>query len=167
MVREHPPHDGCRRRGCGARVHHVQLGRQEGRERDASERERVPPRALDSRAGDAGKDRRGVCGDRDGADELDAGVDAEEFGEARELGNRRVVPVARARALNEQMRKSGTDILPDGFVRFMAVSDEAVTVRKVWRRPIAIGVKGVTLEVDKYTGDVLRMGYMGSPLRKR
>jgi hypothetical protein len=110
-------------------------------------------------------------------DDLDDGVEASELGlqdledgdddDSDDDLDEEFAPIARARALNEQMKKTGTDILPDGFVRFMAVSDEAVTVRKVWRRPLAIGVRGVTLEVDKYTGDVLRMGWMGSPLRKR
>jgi len=78
-----------------------------------------------------------------------------------------LAPVARAQAMNASMRKSGTDALPDGFVRFLTIGPDSVTVRKVWRRPLAIGVKGVTLEINKVTGDVVRMGWMGQPLRSR
>ena len=66
--------------------------------------------------------------------------------------------IARAQAINESLRESGTDTMPDGFIRFMTVSPNYIAARKVWRRPLAIGVKGVTLEVDKETGDVIRMG---------
>ncbi len=78
-----------------------------------------------------------------------------------------LAPVARARAMNDSMKKSGTDALPDGFVRFVTIGPHATTVRKVWRRPLALGVRGLTLEVDKATGDIIRIGWMGKPLRAR
>jgi hypothetical protein len=78
-----------------------------------------------------------------------------------------IVPVERARAINESMKKAGTDTLPNVLTRFLAVGDDSVTVRKVWRRPLAIGVRGITMEIDRNTGDILRMGPMGQPLRSR
>jgi len=63
------------------------------------------------------------------------------------------------------MYESGTDALPDGFTRFLTVGPDYITARRIWRRPLAIGVRGVTLEVDRRTGEVVRLGWMGQPLR--
>jgi hypothetical protein len=68
----------------------------------------------------------------------------------------------RANAINELLIKSGSDDLPGGFLRFVSITDESVTIRRVWQRGLAVGVRGLTLEVDKFTGDVIRSGNMGT-----
>jgi hypothetical protein len=68
----------------------------------------------------------------------------------------------RANAINELLIESDSDDLPGGFMRFISITDDSVTIRRVWQRGLAVGVRGLTLEVDKFTGDVLRSGNMGS-----
>jgi hypothetical protein len=69
--------------------------------------------------------------------------------------------IARAHALNRKMVESGTDALPDSFLRYISVSDEATSARRVFRRPIAIGVGGLSLRVDARTGEVEELRLMG------
>ncbi len=61
----------------------------------------------------------------------------------------------RAQALNKSLIKGDYDDLPDQFTRFISVTDDSVALRRIWQRGLAIGIKGVMLEVDKYTGEVL------------
>ena len=68
----------------------------------------------------------------------------------------------RANAINELLIESDSDDLPGGFLRFVSITDDSVTIRRVWQRGLAVGVRGLTLEVDKITGEVLRSGNMGS-----
>ncbi len=68
----------------------------------------------------------------------------------------------RANAINELLIESDADDLPGGFMRFVSITDDSVTIRRVWQRGLAVGVRGLTLEVDKITGEVLRSGNMGS-----
>jgi len=70
----------------------------------------------------------------------------------------------RANAINELLIESDSDDLPGGFMRFVSITDDSVTIRRVWQRGLAVGVRGLTLEVDKITGEVLRSGNMGSLL---
>jgi len=72
--------------------------------------------------------------------------------------------IARANAMNREMIESGTDVLPDGFVRFLSVSDESTTARRVYRRAIAIGVGGLSLRVDARTGEVEELRLIGRNL---
>ena len=58
--------------------------------------------------------------------------------------------------------KSDSDDLPGGFMRFISVTDDSAVVRRVWQRGLAIGVRGLTLELDKVTGEVLRSSALGS-----
>ncbi len=74
------------------------------------------------------------------------------------------VAFVRANAINELLIKSGLDDLPGGFLRFISITDDSVTVRRVWQRGLAVGGRGLTLEVDKVSGDVLRSGNMGTLL---
>jgi hypothetical protein len=71
----------------------------------------------------------------------------------------------RANAINELLIESDADDLPGGFLRFVSITDDSVTVRRIWQRGLAIGARGLTLEVDKTTGEVLRSGNMGTLIR--
>jgi len=72
--------------------------------------------------------------------------------------------IARASAMNRKMIESGTDVLPDSFIRFLSVSDDATTARRVYRRPIAIGVGGLSLRVNAQTGEVEKLRLIGRNL---
>lgn len=69
--------------------------------------------------------------------------------------------IARANAINKAMVESGTDALPGSFIRFLSVSDDLISVRRVYHRGIAIGVRGLSLEVDAATGKVRKIRLMG------
>jgi hypothetical protein len=70
----------------------------------------------------------------------------------------------RADAINTRLEEMAVDDLPNGSVRFLAVTDESMALRRVWPRPLAIGVKGVFLEVDVKTGNILSGGAMHWPV---
>ena len=72
------------------------------------------------------------------------------------------VAFVRANAINKLLIESDADDLPGGFLRFISITDDSVTVRRIWQRGLAIGARGLTLEVDKSTGEVLRSGNMGT-----
>jgi hypothetical protein len=61
---------------------------------------------------------------------------------------------ARARAINEVLIDTDADDVPGGFIRFLNVMDDSVTVRRFWQRGLAIGVRGIRLRVDRATGQV-------------
>lgn len=67
----------------------------------------------------------------------------------------------RANAINEILIESDVDDLPGGYLRLISVTDDSVTVRRVWQRGLAIGARGLTLEVDKATGQIIRSSNMG------
>jgi hypothetical protein len=68
----------------------------------------------------------------------------------------------RANAINEILIEADSDDLPGGFLRFVSVTDNSVTLRRIWKRGLAVGARGLTLEVDKLTGKILRSGNMGT-----
>jgi hypothetical protein len=68
----------------------------------------------------------------------------------------------RANAINELLIELDADDLPGGFLRFVSITDDSVTVRRIWQRGLAIGARGLTLEVDKTSGEVLRSANMGT-----
>lgn len=70
----------------------------------------------------------------------------------------------RADAINQRLIASDTDDLPGGFVRFLSVTDESVSMRRIWHRGIAIGMRGLTLQVDTQTGEILQVELMGVPM---
>ncbi len=72
--------------------------------------------------------------------------------------------IARANAMNRKMIESGTDVLPDGFVRFLSVGDDSITARRVYRRATAIGVGGLSLRVNARTGEVEELRLIGRNL---
>ncbi len=63
----------------------------------------------------------------------------------------------RAANLNRQLREENLDDLPGGEVRFVSVTDDLVLFRTTMEEPIAIGVRGVVLDVDPETGEVLQV----------
>jgi hypothetical protein len=64
----------------------------------------------------------------------------------------------RARAINDVLREMGVNDQPNGTVRYLTVTDESVALRRVWSRGLAIGVRGLFLEVDTTTGNVMSAG---------
>jgi hypothetical protein len=69
----------------------------------------------------------------------------------------------RARAINEILEEMDADDAPGGTTRFLSVTDESVALRRVWPRGMAIGVRGLFLEIDSTTGDVLKSGTLRWP----
>ena len=70
----------------------------------------------------------------------------------------------RADAINTRLEEMAVDDLPNGSVRFLAVTDESMALRRVWPRGLAIGVKGLFLEVDVRTGNIVGGGAMHWPV---
>ena len=81
-------------------------------------------------------------------------------------GDPAVIPFRRADEINRLLAASNNNRLPDGVMRIVSVTENSASLRQVWSRGLAIAVRGVTLEVDKNTGAVIRMGAMGAPLPK-
>jgi hypothetical protein len=61
----------------------------------------------------------------------------------------------RAQAINNLLAEGDAEDAPGGIVRFLTVTDEAVSIRKIWPRGLAVGVRGLSLEVDAPSGNVL------------
>ena len=70
----------------------------------------------------------------------------------------------RAQAINDVLADSVGDDVPGSMMHFISVTDESVALRRLWPRGLAVGVRGLILEVDASTGRVLRSGPMGQPL---
>ena len=79
--------------------------------------------------------------------------------EITELAAARLDPIygafLRAKAINEVLAEGDLANSPSGVIRFLTVTDEAITLRKVWPRGLAVGIRGLALQVDTTTGDVL------------
>ena len=69
-----------------------------------------------------------------------------------------LTPLQRAQQLNHSLAQAGASTVPGGFFRFVTATDASVSMRRVWERDIAIGFRGLLLEVDKHTGVVMRAG---------
>jgi hypothetical protein len=82
-------------------------------------------------------------------------------------GDPAVMPFERAEHINRLLEASGTARTPDVTTRIMAVTDKSASLRMEWLRGLAIAVRGLTLEVDKNSGAVLRLGSMGEALPRR
>ncbi len=70
----------------------------------------------------------------------------------------------RAKAINDILADSIGDDVPGSLMHFISVTDESVALRRLWPRGLAVGVRGLILEIDTVTGRVLRSGPMGQPL---
>jgi hypothetical protein len=69
----------------------------------------------------------------------------------------------RAQAINDVLSGSGDDS-PVGVVHFISVADESSSIRRLWPRGLAVGVRGLSLLVDASTGEILSCGPMGQRL---
>ncbi|TDJ59160.1 MAG: hypothetical protein E2O40_00480 [Planctomycetota bacterium] len=76
-------------------------------------------------------------------------------------------PFERAVRINQLLAESGTDQTPGVVTRIVSATDSSVTLRRIWRYPIAIAVRGLTLEVQSGTGEVVRIGTLGEPWPNR
>jgi len=81
-------------------------------------------------------------------------------------GDPLVHPFERAGRINRLLAASGTNLTPGVVTRIISASDSGATLRRIWQYPIAIAVRGVTLEVQSSTGEVVRMGTLGVPWSK-
>ncbi len=70
----------------------------------------------------------------------------------------------RARAINDVLAKGSGDNSPAGVVHFISVTDESSSIRRLWPRGLAVGVRGLSLLVDASTGEILSCGPMGQRL---
>ena len=61
----------------------------------------------------------------------------------------------RAKAINDVLIESDNDDVPGGFIRFLNVTDGALSLRRVWKRPVALGVRGLVLRIEARTGSVV------------
>jgi hypothetical protein len=105
-------------------------------------------------------------GDADDADADGDGEDAADTGEApREIADVRAAPVAAtpslpldegadqkspfeaARELNDALAESMADNTPGGSFRFVSAGNSAVSMRRTFERPIAIGYRGLSLRI--------------------
>jgi hypothetical protein len=75
-----------------------------------------------------------------------------------------IAAIRRAAAMNELFDESGIDNRLGGTIKIVMATDQAVTLRRSWPYPLAMAVRGITLEVDTSTGSVLRMGPLGIAL---
>ncbi|MFC1766039.1 hypothetical protein ACFL6U_28670 [Planctomycetota bacterium] len=78
-----------------------------------------------------------------------------EFSGSAEAIDPALAAFIRAQALNKTLMKGDGDDQPDEFTRFISVTDSSVSLRKTWRYGLAIGIKGMQLQVNKYTGEVV------------
>jgi hypothetical protein len=76
-------------------------------------------------------------------------------------------PFERAGKINVLLANAGVDQSPGVVTRVVSATDAGVTVRRIWQYPIAIAVRGLTLEVDSGTGGVVRIGTLGKPWSNR
>ena len=75
-----------------------------------------------------------------------------------------VAAILRAQAMNEAFGESGIEDRSGGSIKLVMATDEALTLRRRWPYPLAVAVRGITLEVEVATGNVLRMGPLGVEL---
>ncbi|MEO1129538.1 MAG: hypothetical protein AAFX05_07505 [Planctomycetota bacterium] len=109
----------------------------------------------------------------------DAGVTAEEFAvekdeqqEGPEMEDEYVAPTTepepveldkpfaaylRAQELNQLLADSDIDDVPGVLTRFISVTDDSVSLRRIWQRGIAVAARTIALEVDPSTGEILDM----------
>lgn len=61
----------------------------------------------------------------------------------------------RAQLLNKTLMQDETGNQMDEYIRFISVTDSSVSLRRTWPYGLAIGVKGMQLQVNKFTGEVV------------
>jgi hypothetical protein len=63
----------------------------------------------------------------------------------------------RAQELNQLLAESDIDDVPGLLTRFISVTDDSVSLRRIWQRGIAVAARTVALEIDPRTGEILEM----------
>jgi hypothetical protein len=89
------------------------------------------------------------------------GVENAELAEGSETIDSAYGAFLRAEAINRVLMEADADDVPGGVVRFLAVTDDSVAVRRLWQRGLAIGVRVLRLEVDPVTGNVVSVSGVG------
>ena len=69
-------------------------------------------------------------------------------------------------AINEILIDSDSADTPAGAIRVLVVTDDSTVIRRIYRRGIAVAVRGVTLEVDTATGNVVRTAPLTRGIRQ-
>ena len=77
-----------------------------------------------------------------------------------------VAAILRAEAMNQAFGELGIEDRTGGTIQVVMATDNAITLRRNWPHPLAVAVRGITLEVDVSTGSVLRMSALGIELPK-
>ncbi len=67
------------------------------------------------------------------------------------------------RPLEEAMSRSGSRTVPGGSVQLLAANGYGIAMRRHFKHPVAIGVRGLVLEIDG-NGKVYGIRYINSPL---
>jgi hypothetical protein len=75
-----------------------------------------------------------------------------------------VAAILRGKAMNEAFNQSGSEDGVGEGVQIVMATDDSITLRRTWPYPLAVAIRGITLEVDTSTGAVLRMGPLGIEL---
>ena len=91
---------------------------------------------------------------------------AESGTEAPDEEARGVAAILRAEAMNQAFDEAGIEDRTGGTVQVVMATDDAITLRRNWPYPLAVAVRGITLEVDVSTGSVPRMSPLGIELPK-
>jgi len=74
--------------------------------------------------------------------------------------------IERARAMNEAFAEAGIQGPSGEALQVVMATEQAITLRRTWPYPLAVAIRGITVEIDATTGDVLRMGPLGIELPK-
>jgi len=93
-----------------------------------------------------------------------AGAPAEGATEAPDEEDPAVAAILRAAAMNQAFGELDIEDRTGGTVRVVMATDNAITLRRDWPHPLAVAVRGITLEVDASTGSVIRMSPLGIDL---
>lgn len=82
-----------------------------------------------------------------------------------DLFDRPMAGLENAAELNQQLREENLDDLPSGELRFLSVSDELILFRNTLEMPVAIGVRGISIDVETETGEVLQVALKHSLMK--
>jgi hypothetical protein len=66
--------------------------------------------------------------------------------------------VARARQLNDELQEVDALGAPGGSLQFLSASDQGLSMRRTFERPIAIGYRAVQITVNPVTGEIAGFG---------
>ncbi len=69
---------------------------------------------------------------------------------------------ARADAINELLIEADVDDVPGGMIRFLSVTRDSVSLRRIWQRGVAFGLRGLSLKIDVETGIVEQSSYLAN-----